>query len=121
MNFIRKALQPAISILGMVVVFGGVLLVPPSNLRLMIMIVMVGVVILEAGVWGLAENILPNQRLYLSYRTEVNHFMGLVRDLNASALDRNSGAEGGEERFQDTLSLMRESVEHMEKVAGRVG
>ena len=121
MNFIRKAIQPAISILGMVVVFGGVLLVPPSNLRLMIMIVMVGVVILEVGVWGLAETILPNQRLYLSYRAEVTHFMSLVPELNAAALARDSGAEGAEERFQDTLSLMREAVQHMEKVAGKEG
>ena len=121
MNFIRKAIQPAVSILGMVVVFGGVLLVPATNLRLMIMIVTVGVVILEVGVWGLAESIIPNERLYLSYRAEVNHFMSLVPELNAAALDRDSGAEGGEERFQDTLILMRDSVGHMEEVAGKVG
>ena len=80
---------------------------------LMIMIVMVGVVILEVGVWGLAETILPNQRRYLSYRAEVDHFMSLVPELNAAALARDSGAEGVEERCQDTLSPMRESLEPM--------
>jgi len=120
-NRVRKALQPTLSVLGMVVVFLGVLLVPPSNPRLQIWVVLAGVLILEAGVWRLAARLLPSTRRYLSLRAEVEGFMGLVPELNEAAVERDGGADGGEERFLEALSLMHDSVDRMGEVASKEG
>ena len=62
MRVARRAVVLGIPLLGMAIVFGGVLFVPPSNLQLLILVVLVGVLILEAGVWGLTGQLLPNER-----------------------------------------------------------
>lgn len=121
MRRIRNALQLALPVLGMVVVFGGILMVPPTNLRLQLMVVLAGVLILEAGVWGLTDRILPSERQYGALREEGDRFIGLIRKLNVAAVSRNGGTAGGEATFQDALSVMHGSVDLMGEVAGEEG
>ena len=103
----------------MVLVFGGVLWVPDSFGRIRLVVVLIGVLVLEAGVWGLAHRILPSTRHYVALREEGNHFIALIRNLNAAALARNEGVENGEEHFQEILSDMHASVERMGEVADK--
>lgn len=121
MRRIRNALQLALPVLGMVVVFGGMLMVPPTNLRLQLMVVLAGVLILEAGVWGLTDRILPSERQYGALREEGDRFIGLIRDLNAAAVARKGGGDRGDEAFHDALSVMHGSVDLMGEVAGEEG
>ena len=115
---VRRGIEIGLPLLGMGVIFGSVLLGSPSNLLLQLMILLVGVLILEAGVWGITKEILPNERRYPALRDEGNHFIGLIRVLNAAAVARDKGHED-DQRFRDTLGKMHTSVEGMAELAGQ--
>ncbi len=113
---IRNAMEIAIPLLGMGIIFLSVLFAPDS-LQIQVLLVLFGVLILEAGVWGLTSGILPNERRYFGLRDEGDHFIGLIRDLNAAAVARKKGDEE-DGSFQNTLEQMHGSVERMAELAG---
>ncbi len=117
---IRRVLEIALPILGMGVIFGSVLS-GPASLQLQVLLVLSGILILEAGVWGLASRLLPNERRYLGLREEGNHFIELIRELNRAAIARREGDEGdnNEGRFRDALEQMHASVRRMGELAGK--
>jgi hypothetical protein len=114
---IRRAIEISMPLLGMGIIFGSVLVGPPS-LQLQVFLVLVGVLILEAGVWGLTSGPLPNERRYLALRTEGDHFLGLIRILNQAAVGRDRGEEN-DTRFRSTRAEMHTSVERMGQLAGK--
>lgn len=121
MRTIRKAVELGTPILGMVTVFAAVLLIPPSNLQIQLVTVLVGVLLIEAGVWRLTNPFLPNERQFLPLREEVDDFIDLVRQLNKAAIDRNSNEEGTEEAdtmLEETLADLHSSVRRMGQLAG---
>ena len=67
---LRRAIEFGLPIVGMLIIFGSVLFVPPDSLQIQVVVVLAGVLILEAGVWGLTTGILPNERRYLALRQE---------------------------------------------------
>ncbi len=99
------------------IIFGSVLF-GPDSLQLQVLLVLIGVLILEAGVWGLTSTFLPNERRFLSLREEGDHFLGLIRDLNAAAIARGEGEED-DKRFRETRARMHTSVERMAELAGQ--
>jgi hypothetical protein len=66
---IRRAIEMSMPLLGMGIIFGSVLFGPPS-LQLQVFLVLIGVLILEAGVWGLTSGLLPNESRCLALRAE---------------------------------------------------
>ena len=114
---IRRAIEISMPLLGMGIIFGSVLFGPPS-LQLQVFLVLIGVLILEAGVWGLTSGLLPNERRYLALRAEGDHFLGLIRILNQAAVARDKGEEN-DTRFRNTRAEMHTSVERMGELAGK--
>jgi len=105
--------------LGVLLVFGAILFIPPYNLQIQIVVVLLGVLMLEAGVWGLTGQLLPNERSYLALREEGDHFIHLIRTLNEAALAREEGLEGSDQRLEEALAAMHASVERMGGLAGK--
>jgi hypothetical protein len=99
------------------IIFGSVLF-GPDSLQLQVLFVLSGVLILEAGVWGVTNGLLPNERYYLQLREEGDHFLGLIRILNEAAVARDNSDES-DARFRDTRAQMHASVERMAEVAGK--
>ncbi len=118
MRSLRRVVELGFPVLGMVIVFGGVLFVSPSNLQLQIIVVLVGVLMLEAGVWGLTSQILPNERTYTALRDEGDHFINLIRNLNTAAVGKESGSPGSDQRFDEAKAAMHVSVDRMAELAG---
>ena len=114
---IRRGIEIALPILGMGIIFASVLF-GPASLQLQVLFVLIGILILEAGVWGLTGGILPNERRYLSLREEGDHFLGLIRVLNAAAVARDEGQED-DKRFREARAQMHTSVERMAELAGQ--
>ncbi len=112
-------MELGLPLLGMVIVFAAVLFVPPSDLQLQIVVVLVGVLMLEAGVWGLTGRILPNERTYSALRDEGDHFIDLIRNLNAAAVAREAGVNGSDQRFDEALAAMHLSADRMAELAGK--
>jgi hypothetical protein len=112
----RKIIEMGLPIVGMVVVFGAILL-PTINLNLQIQVVitLVGILMIEAGVWKLTAPFLPSERKYNALRRQVDGFIDLVRQLNNAAVE--SGGEPSE-AVQDVLDTMHSSVDRMGTLAG---
>lgn len=121
MRNLRKTMAIALPILGTALVFAAIL-VPAlaTNLQLQIAVVLVGILIIEAGVWKLTAKILPNERKYLALRAEVDSFISRIRTLNAQGMRlRENDTEENREALRETVAALHESVDRMAEVAGR--
>lgn len=119
MRKLRKAIELGLPILGVVLVLAAVLFFF-QNLYVQIAIVLIGLVLIEAGIWNLAAPILPSERKYMALRNEVDAFIRLVRRLNRAALELTSEATPqNRTRLLQVRDEMMESVRRMETYAGR--
>ncbi|MBI4522004.1 MAG: hypothetical protein HY701_14300 [Gemmatimonadetes bacterium] len=117
MRKLRKFFDVGLPIIGMVMVFAGALLF--SGMAIRMIVVLVGVLMLEAGVWQLAAPLLPNERKYLSLRNEADRFIGLVRQLNAAGVAvREERSPAAESEFARVRQEMLRSIDRMSEVAG---
>ena len=82
-------------------------------------VILLGVLILEAGFWGLTGQILPNERTYVALRDEGDHLINLMRNLNATATAKEDGIEGSHQRCDEALAAMHSSVDRMAELAGQ--
>ncbi len=115
---VRDGIEAAFALVGIGFIFASVLLGSPINPQLQWTFLLVGLLILEARVWGLTSRVLGNRRIYLVLREEGDHFIGLIRKLNGAAVARDGGHEH-DERFRHSLEEMHASVERMSELAGQ--
>jgi len=116
----RKIIDKSIPIVGMVIVFLAVTLISDFNMQARIATVLVGVLMIEAGVWKLTSPFLQSQRDYVELRAEVDGFILLVRSLNEAALGaREAGTDESWLALRKVSDAMHESVDHMTELAGK--
>ena len=119
MRRIRRTVELGLPIAGVALVIGAVLLLPRS-LTLQLAVVLLGLVLIEAGVWNLASPVLPSERKYVALRGEVDGFILLVRRLNRATLAMASDpSQSNRARLLEVRDEMLESVRRMEQVAGQ--
>ena len=102
--------------LGIAVIFSSIILGTSLDIRAQMPIALLGVLLMEAGIWGLASKLVPNQRKYTKLRTEGDNMLQLIRELNAAAIAKERGEEDSK-RFQDTLAEMHDCVVKMSNLA----
>jgi len=107
--------------LGTVLVFLAILVPAISlHLQLQVVVVLLGLLIIEAGVWRLTSAVLPEERRYAALRTEVNAFVERVRLLNAHGVKlQTRDDEVTREDFRETLNALHAAVDRIAEVAGR--
>jgi hypothetical protein len=117
---LREILAMGLPILGTVLVFVAILVPAISlNLQLQILVVLVGILFIEAGVWRLTEKVLPSERKYLALRAQVDDFIGGVRVLNARAVAvRSEETAGTRAAYEAALAALHSAVDRMGEVAG---
>ncbi len=117
-RMLRMLLDTGLPFLGVVVILSTVLLV--QELRLQIAIVALGIMLIEVGVWKLANFVLPSERKYIALRSEVDQFISLVRQLNTAALAwHESGAPEQLAEFEAVQETMHQAIKQMAEVAGK--
>lgn len=118
MRRVRRILHMVVPAVGMALVIGAVFL--GDNVWIQLFLVIAGLMLTEAGIWRLAEPILPDDRRYLALRAETDHFMALVRQLNTAAVALQEGEEQGS-RFvlEEVRTEMQRSIERMVEFAGK--
>ena len=121
MRKLRKILALGSTLLGTVLVFLAILLPAISlHLQLQVVVVLLGLLIIEAGVWRLTSAVLPEERRYAALRTEVNAFVERVRLLNAHGVKlQTRDDEVTREDFRETLNALHAAVDRIAEVAGR--
>ncbi|MEX2281235.1 MAG: hypothetical protein WEE89_01980 [Gemmatimonadota bacterium] len=118
MRKLRKAVDAGLPILGTVIVFLAVLLLSDQQLTLRVVIVMFGVLMIDAGIWKLTHPLLPNERRFQGLRLEVDEFIKIVRRLNADALEARQ-SPAAQDNLRRTVTEMHNAVDRMEKLAGK--
>ncbi len=109
----REVLEKAMAVLGVVVV-----LVPTITLAdaaWQVGTVVVGLVLIEAGVWNVARHLAPEDRKFGALRREVEAFLDEVRELNLHAIDENR------EGIEEVRGRLHRRVDAMAEVAGEKG
>lgn len=121
MRKLRKLVAVGIPIVGTLIVFAAILVPAISlNLQLQILVVLLGLLIIESGVWRLTAKVLPNERKYLTLRKEVENFISLIRVLNTQAVNlRVQETETAKEHYKETIDSLHAAVDRMVEVAGR--
>lgn len=79
---------------------------------------LIGVLIMEAGVWRITTRLFPNERRYNGLRSEGGHMIEHIGELNPAALAKETGQEGAR-RFQETLQVMHDSLVKVSELAAR--
>ena len=102
----------------MLIIFVSVLTQYPENVQAQLALMVIGVLLLEAGVWDLAPKILPDERTYLGLRKELDHMIELTRALNGAAIAAGE-TRANDETFRDALTRMHASVDRMAGLAGQ--
>ena len=113
---IRRNIDAGLTGLGIAVIFSSIILGTSLDIRAQMPIALIGVLLMEAGIWGLASRLVPSQRKYTQLRGEGDHMLQLIRELNAAAIAKERGEEDSK-RFQETLAAMHESVIKMADLA----
>ena len=118
MRNLRKYLDVGLPMLGVIVILSTVLFL--RDIRAQIAVIMIGIILIEAGVWKLAHQLLPNDRRFHALRTEIDNFIALSRQLNESAIlmKLENNAENVS-NFEDLKTKMHEVVENISEVAGK--
>ena len=97
--------------------FGVVVIVVPSSLQDQFWVLfsadLIGIALITVGVWGLGSRLFPNRRVYVGLRSEVDHFIDLVRKLNQHALAGDTAV------VQRIREEMLAAVDRMTAAAGR--
>lgn len=120
MRKLRRILHLIVPAVGMALVIGAVLL--GESLPIQLFLVLAGLLLTEAGIWRLADPLLPDERKYLALRAETDHFMTLVRQLNAAAVALDDGEERGPRFALDEVRTeMHRSIDRMVNFAGKAG
>ena len=115
---IRRQFDIALTGLGIALIFTAVLLGGSLEVYMQLPIALVGVLLMEAGVWGLSGKVLPNQRRFNRLREEGDTLIRLLRELNEAAIAKRRGDEDVAARFDPVLDQMHDSVNRMAKLAG---
>jgi hypothetical protein len=113
---IRRNIDLALTAVGIAVVFSVIILGTSLDVRAQMPIALIGVLLMEAPIWGLSSKFIPNQRKYTSLSEEGDRMLDLIRELNSAAIAKEIGTEDAK-RFQITLEAMHTSVLKMSELA----
>lgn len=120
MRNVRRFIHLLVPAIGMALVLGAVIF--GERLLVQLFLVVAGLLLTEAGIWRLADPILPNERKYMALRAETDHFTALVRQLNTAALAVGEGDRDGPQLAIDEVRRsMHQSVDRMIEFAGKTG
>lgn len=115
---LRRSIDIALTGLGIGIIFSAVILRGSLDITAQLPLALLGVLLMEAGVWGLSTKLFPNERRYSKLRDEGDAMIQLIRELNNAAIAQATGQEDAK-RFQTTLQQMHDSVIRMSELAGK--
>jgi hypothetical protein len=118
LRHLRKGFDIGLPLIGVMIILGAVLFL--RGIRIQIAVVMVGIVLIEAGVWKIAHQLLPNDRRYHTLRYEIDAFIALSRDLNEAALAAKvEDTPENQRAFDEIREAMHRAVDQISDVAGK--
>lgn len=107
---VRKAVNSVLILGGVAIIAVQILMIAETGNEMLV--VAIGIMMVYMGVWDLASRLLPNRRVYRRFRSDVDEFLDLARELNALAADGDTAG------VQRTRARMVESIDQLVETAG---
>jgi hypothetical protein len=104
----RSTLDKTLALGGVILILLQVLLI--AEARMQIIVVALGILINQVGVWGLAHRLMPDRRGNVGLRSETDGFIELVRRLSSQY------SEGDRSAYEATKDQMHEAVDRIASV-----
>jgi len=118
LRHLRKGFDIGLPLIGVMIILGAVLFL--REISIQIAVVMAGIVLIEAGVWKIAHQLLPNDRHYHALRYEIDALIALSRDLHEAALAAKvNDTPENQHAFDEIREAMHRAVDQISDVAGR--
>lgn len=111
---INRSAAPVAAITGIVLVFAAAVFLEDVLVR--VAMIAAGILVVEAGVWYMANPIFTSERRYPALRGELDNLIDLVRQLNHAVVD---GV--GRDEVERLKAALHDSVEEMGRLAGKGG
>lgn len=106
-----------LAVVGMGVIFFGV--VTSDDPQTQLALIIIGILLIQGGVWTLAQRLVGPKRQFYALRNEVTDFLGLVRNLNAAALEEGAAEEAAAAERDRIVAEMHARIDRMVAAAGR--
>jgi uncharacterized protein YjeT (DUF2065 family) len=116
MRRIRGSFHLALTAAGTLTIVWAVIGVESMYDRMLV--VALGLVLIEAGIWRITQSLFPNERQFRPLRRETDFFITLVRQLNRAAVSVQRGSETAPENLARIHADMHHSVDRMLRLAG---
>jgi hypothetical protein len=116
MRKIRGSFHLALTLAGTVVIIYAVMSVEGMYDRMLV--VALGLVLIEAGIWRMTQSLFPNDRNFRPLRKETDFFITLVRRLNRAAVNAQRGSSSAVHDLSQVHDEMHHSVDRMLRIAG---
>ena len=116
MRRIRGSFHLALTISGTLLIVYAVMSVQGMYDRMLV--VALGLVLIEAGIWRVTQSLFPNDRNFRPLRKETDFFITLVRRLNRSAVNAQRGSASAMDDIGQIHEEMHHSVDRMLRLAG---
>jgi hypothetical protein len=116
MRKIRGSFHLALTVAGTVLIIYAVLGVEGMYDRMLV--VALGLVLIEAGIWRMTQSLFPNDRNFRPLRKETDFFITLVRRLNRAAVNAQRGSGTAVNDLAQVHDEMHHSVDRMFRIAG---
>ena len=117
MRSIRRFSQFLLTALGAAIVVYAVYQVDP--LRERVLYAVLGLVIMEIGIWQVTGFLFPNERSYQPLRKETDYFLKLVRRMNRAAVAAQKGSANAISEMDRVQQEMYHSIDRMRRLAGQ--
>jgi hypothetical protein len=117
MRRIRRLTQILLTLIGTAIVLYAVLAVSDTYTR--VLLVALGLILLEAGIWEITRSLFPNEREFRPLRKETDYFLTIVRRMNRASLRARSGAIGARDEVERLHQELHHSVDRMLRLAGQ--
>jgi hypothetical protein len=116
MRRIRRWTQILLTLVGTAVVLYAVLAVEATYNR--VLVVVLGLILVEAGIWEFTRSLFPNEREFRPLRKETDYFLSIVRRMNRAAIRARADAAGAVDEVERLTVEMHHSVDRMRRLAG---
>ena len=117
MKGLMRSLDVVLPVLGVLVIVAALLPDLPSQT---VGAVIIGTLLIQAGLSRMSHRFLPDERRFVALRAEGELFISLMRSLNAAALIlRKEDTDENRLEFEQIREAMNKSVDRMSEAAGR--
>jgi hypothetical protein len=111
----RTTLDKTLALGGVIVVLLQVLLI--ADIRFQVIVVLVGILINQVGVWGLAARLMPDRRSNVALRREVDRFIKIVRGFNRLQIQGANDVEAMKARLHEAADGIASVIAGIESTA----